>query len=188
MEMRTFTEKTVMHSYPGMVALVTVSHKGETNIMAAGWHSYISYAPPMYGVAIGRERHTYSLVKEAESFAINFLPFDKAEAIQQSGVSSGRDGNKLERTGLTYDLGRHVKAPILHDAYVAYECKTIDRQSYGDHDWFVAEMVGFYRDEELFLANGLPDPNKLHIPLYLGRSSYARFDDQTVQVQKGIEE
>ncbi len=35
------TNKTVMHSYPGMVALVTVAYKDEQNIMAAGWHSYI---------------------------------------------------------------------------------------------------------------------------------------------------
>ncbi len=170
--MRQPTDKTVMHSYPGMVALVTVSIDGEENIMAAGWHSYISYDPPIYGVAIGRERYTYELVKKAGAFAINFLPMEKAEFIQQSGVYSGAKTNKFEVGNMPYDHGVKTGAPILRDAYVAYECLTIDVNSYGDHDWFVGEIIQFYRDDKKFLENGLPNFNELSIPLYLGRSTY----------------
>lgn len=64
----------IMHCYPGMVAIVTVSHNGEDNVMAAGWHSYISFTPPIYGVAIGPERHTYQLVKMKEPLRLTFYP------------------------------------------------------------------------------------------------------------------
>lgn len=165
-----------MHSYPGMVALVTVSYKDKTNIMAAGWHSYISHNPPIYGVAIGRERYTYELVKNAGCFAINFLPYAKAAFIQETGVYSGDNLNKFVNGKMLYDQGITIDAPILRDAYVAYECKTIDINSYGDHDWFVGDITQCYRDEELFLETGLPDFNKLEIPLYLGRSAYAKLD------------
>ncbi|WP_257347561.1 flavin reductase family protein [Pseudalkalibacillus decolorationis] len=178
--MRIPTDRTVMHSYPGMVAIVTVSYKGEDNVMAAGWHSYISYKPAIYGVAIGRERHTHELVKKAGRFAINFLPFEKAEFIQQTGTYSGSDTNKLELGGVGFDRGIMVDAPILHDAYVAYECQTIDVNSYGDHDWFVADIMKFYRDDALFKEDGLPDFGKLEIPLYLGRSSYLKADMKSV--------
>ncbi|RIW32269.1 flavin reductase family protein [Bacillus salacetis] len=177
--MRTIQDKTVMHSYPGMVALVTVSHNGEDNIMAAGWHSYISYEPPIYGVAIGRERHTHHLVKQAGEFAINFLPAQYAGFIQESGVYSGLDINKLKHGGMGFERGRKTNAPILKDAYVAYECTTIDVNSYGDHDWFAAGITAFYRDDELFNEKGLPDFDKLSIPLYLGRSQYAIMDGST---------
>ncbi|TYS15039.1 flavin reductase family protein [Rossellomorea vietnamensis] len=177
--MRIIQEKTVMHSYPGMVALVTVSHQGEDNIMAAGWHSYISYEPPIYGVAIGRERHTYGLVKAAGEFAINFVPARFAEFIQQSGVYSGSEENKFEIGKMEFERGKTTNAPILKEAYVAYECKTIDVNSYGDHDWFAADITTFYKDEELFDENGLPDFGKLAIPLYLGRSLYAVMDENT---------
>ncbi|WP_421385393.1 flavin reductase family protein [Bacillus salacetis] len=175
--LRTIQEKTVMHSYPGMVALVTVSHEGEDNIMAAGWHSYISYEPPIYGVAIGRERHTYQLVKEAGEFAINFLPAQYAKFIQEAGVYSGRDLNKFDAGEMDFERGKSTNAPILKEAYVAYECKTIDVNSYGDHDWFAADITAFYRDDELFNEKGLPDFKKLSIPLYLGRSLYAVMDE-----------
>ncbi|MEC5425946.1 flavin reductase family protein [Virgibacillus sp. C22-A2] len=174
--MRKPTENTVMHSYPGMVALVTASYNGQNNIMAAGWHSYISFQPPIYGVAIGRQRYTYDLVKNAESFAINFLAHDQAAFIQQAGVYTGEDLNKFAQGGPAYDQGITISAPILRDAYVAYECKTIDINTYGDHDWVVGEITQCYRDEKMFLKNGLPDFEKLEIPLYLGRSKYAKLD------------
>jgi hypothetical protein len=40
----------------------------------------------------------------------------------------------------------------------------------------VGRITQFYRDEELFLENGLPDFGRLRIPLYLGRSEYAVLD------------
>lgn len=178
--------KTVMHSYPGMVALVTVSHNGEENIMAAGWHSYISYEPPIYGVAIGRERHTYQLMKDAGKFAINFLPFERADFIQQTGVFSGSNVNKFEKGKMGFDRGIASNAPILHDAYVAYECEVIDRNSYGDHDWFVGNIVQFYRDNEKFLENGLPNFEKLSIPLYLGRSMYTSVEKNSKFVTHSV--
>jgi flavin reductase (DIM6/NTAB) family NADH-FMN oxidoreductase RutF len=167
---------TVMHSYPGMVAIVTVSHNGEENVMAAGWHTYISYEPPIYGVAIGRERHTHQLLKDAGKFAINFLPFEKANFIQQAGMYSGSNTNKFEKGNMQFDNGVATQSPILKDAYVAYECEVIDCQSYGDHDWFVGNIVQFYRDNDKFLDNGLPDFDQLAIPLYIGRSTYASVD------------
>ncbi|QKS73163.1 flavin reductase [Paenalkalicoccus suaedae] len=170
-----------MHSYPGLVAIVTVAHKGETNIMAAGWHSYISYTPPIYGVAIAEERYTHHLVKQEGKFAINFLPAAHAEAIQQAGVWTGSDGAKLDRIGLAYNLGENG-APILTDAYVAYECSTIDVNRYGDHDWFVASMDAFYRNQELFTKDGLPDFTKVTLPLYLGRSKYLHADQTSTIV------
>jgi flavin reductase (DIM6/NTAB) family NADH-FMN oxidoreductase RutF len=48
----------------------------------------------------------------------------------------------------------------------------MDQRTYGDHDWFVGEMTGFYKDEELFQESGLPQWEKLSIPLYVGRSQY----------------
>ncbi|MBS8264142.1 flavin reductase [Mesobacillus boroniphilus] len=180
--------QTVMHSYPGMVALVTVTHKGENNIMAAGWHSYISYDPPIYGVAIGRERHTYTLVKSAGKFAINFVPSEYSNLIQQAGVYSGSKVNKFDLANISFDHGSATNSPILRDAYIAYECEVIDRNGYGDHDWFVANIVQFYRDQDKFLDNGLPDFEKLAIPLYIGRSTYTVVDNENQFVTHTVKE
>ena len=174
--MRQPTSKPIRHSYPGMVALVTARWRGEQNIMAAGWHSFISIDPPIYGVAVGLERFTYHLVKESRVFGVNFLAADRSEIIQAVGVTSGRDVDKFAAYGLAYTEGLTVDVPILSEAYVAYECSVIDARTYGDHDWFVATLNMSYRDNELFLDNGLPNLQKLEIPLYMGRSDYAILD------------
>jgi flavin reductase (DIM6/NTAB) family NADH-FMN oxidoreductase RutF len=181
--MREKTTKTVMHSYPGMVALVTAEWEGKKNIMAAGWHSYISYEPPIYGVAIAEERFTHHLVKQSGEFAINFVPGELAHFIQHAGITSGADIDKFAAFDIAFEEGETVKSPILKDAYVAYECKVVDNQRYGDHDWIVGQISMFYKDVERFKENGLPDWEKLHIPLYLGRSEYL-IADETCKIKK----
>lgn len=70
-----------------------------------------------------------------------------------------------------------MDVPVLLDAYLAYECKVVDIHTYGDHDWIVGEIQQTYRDDELFLDEGIPEFSKLHIPLYVGRSTYFVADD-----------
>lgn len=180
--MKEKTTKTVMHCYPGMVALVTAEWEGTRNIMSAGWHSYISIEPPMYGVAIGEQRFTHHLVKNSGAFAIHFVPAEYAEYIQQAGTLTGAEGDKFERLGIEFERGELISAPILKEAYVAYECKVVDIQRYGDHDWIVGTIEMFHKDAECFTDKGLPNWEKLNIPLYLGRSKYLVADGGTKSI------
>lgn len=165
-----------MHSYPGMVAIVTARWNGKQNVMAAGWHSFVSIHPPIYGVAIARERYTHHLVKGSGVFGVQFLPAQRTEWIQQAGVWSGEEMDKYAAINMTFDQALTIDVPLLTDAYIAYECRVLDVQTYGDHDWFVGAIVQGHRDDDLFLPNGLPDFERLQIPLYLGRSEYAVLD------------
>lgn len=174
--MRKPTKRLVMHSYPGMVAIVTARWNQKQNVMAAGWHSYISIDPPIYGVAVAKERFTHHLIQHSGSFGVHFFPAGKSEWIQKVGVLSGAAVDKFAQLGIEYEQGLTADLPILTDAYVAYECRVLDVQTYGDHDWFVGTITQFYRDDDLFLENNLPDFHQLQIPLYLGRSTYAVLD------------
>ncbi|PYZ95692.1 flavin oxidoreductase [Alteribacter lacisalsi] len=181
--MLTSTHQTVMHSYPGLVALVTAKSGDTQNIMAAGWHSYISFTPPIYGVAVAEERFTHHLIKASGSFAINFVPAEYARYIDGAGKETGADGDKFKRLGISWKKGETIDAPILTEAYVAYECKVMDINRYGDHDWIVGEMTRFHRDEDVFGPDRLPDFEKVNLPLYLGRSKYLVADRHTSVVE-----
>ncbi|MBX0358767.1 flavin reductase family protein [Halobacillus sp. Nhm2S1] len=171
-----------MHSYPGMVAVVGVFNEGKVNFMAAGWHAYLSMTPPMYGVAIGRERHTYKMVKQSKRFTINFLPFEEAGFIQYSGTVSGVDVDKDHTYNQSWTMEQEG-FPLIEDAYLAYECKVHQIVNTGDHDWVIGDIEGCHYKEENFLENGLPNFEKLNIPLYLGRSSYMRLNEE-VQISE----
>ncbi|MCD8509153.1 MAG: flavin reductase family protein [Bacillus sp. (in: Bacteria)] len=165
------TDQTVLHCYPGLIALVTAKNEETQNIMAAGWHSYISYDPAIYGVAVAKERFTHHLIEKSQSFAINFVPAEYAHYIEGAGKLTGRDGDKLEAMKVEWKTGETVPSPILEVAYVAYECQVMDIQTYGDHDWIVGKITKFHKDETKF-ENGLPKFENLQLPLYIGQSKY----------------
>jgi flavin reductase (DIM6/NTAB) family NADH-FMN oxidoreductase RutF len=78
-------------------------------------------------------------------------------------------------------------APVLHDAYAAYECKLLDSKPYGDHVWIVGEIVAVHFLEEAFTAAGVLHIDKTRPLLYIGSDTYASIDEDTVKlVKRGI--
>ncbi|MFF2907947.1 flavin reductase family protein [Paenibacillus sp. NPDC057934] len=170
-------EQLSMYSYPGIVASITSRHDGKQNLMAAGWHTLISYQPAIYGISIRKETYSYKLIVESGSFGINFLPSSRSNWIQAAGTFSGNQKNKFKEFDISYRDGNKLDIPILTDAYGAYECKILDIHSYGSHEFITGEIVQAHRDDSLFQEDGIPDFTKLQIPLYLGRSTYLTVDD-----------
>ncbi|MFK3939961.1 flavin reductase family protein [Alkalihalobacillus sp. NPDC078783] len=177
--MRKPTSSPGWHTYPSMVAMVTSTHKDQSNIMAAGWHTYIGQDPGFYGISLRKETHSFNLVKESGGFGVNFLPAKRSEWIQAAGTMSGTTMDKFKTLHIPYEPGEKVNVPILLDAYFAYECKVVDITTYGDHEWIVGEVLLTYKDDSLFLQNGLPDLTKLQLPTYMGRSEYRIISDTT---------
>ncbi|CAM4330535.1 flavin reductase family protein [Saccharibacillus endophyticus] len=176
--MKKAVEGELTYSYPGMVAVVTSRSGEERNVMASGWHSYIGSGPAFYGISLREAAHSYGLIRESGVFGVHFLPAACSEQIQGTGTLSGRDVDKLSALNLTFDDGEQTGVPILRDAYVAYECRVKDIHAYGDHYWIVGEIVQAYRDDAVFGENGLPDLNKLNLPLYMGRAVYRVLDER----------
>ena len=179
--MKQAVEGELTYAYPGMVAVVTSRSGEQRNVMASGWHSYIGSGPAFYGISLREATHSHGLIRESGVFGVHFLPAACSEQIQGAGTLSGRDVDKLSALNLKFDDGAVTGVPVLRDAYVAYECRVKDIHAYGDHDWIVGEIVQAYRDDDLFGENGLPDLNKLNIPLYMGRAAYRVVDERTPQ-------
>ena len=86
--------------YPGTVALVTAEHAGTRNVLSVGWHTALSAEPPLYGVAVGRERATHPLIVESGRFGVNFLPFAQARAAFRAAARSDNCmGSSVSRLG-----------------------------------------------------------------------------------------
>lgn len=164
--------KKFYHFYPTMVTLVTVHAKGKENAMPAAWNSALSFDPPLYGVAITPKRHTYQMILEAKEFALNFLPYEAAEVLAQTGGCSGREVDKFQRFQLAKESPKKIKSPILKDAYAAYECRLVDHHTYGDHEWFVGEVVAVHYLKEGFDEKGIINLDFLRPALYLGSDIY----------------
>ena len=173
--------------YPKVAVIVTASARGRDDAMTAAWHSSISFRPPIYGVAVTSKRFTYQLVRESREFGINFIPSDKASLAAAVGGTSGEQTDKFERFGIKKEKPLKIAAPILIDAYAAFECKLMDSKPYGDHIWMVGEIVAVHFLEEAFTPAEVLDPHKLKPLLYLGSDFYASIDEDSVRlIERGV--
>ena len=161
------------HHYPRLAVIVTCQARGKDNAMTVAWHSSVSQNPPLIGISISPKRFTYELILEAKEFAINFISLEKAELLAAVGGASGRAIDKFQKFNIAREQPIRTKAPILADAYAAYECKLVGHNTYGDHEWLVGEVVATHYGEEAFTPAGIIDLAGVNPALFIGSEFYA---------------
>lgn len=166
--------------YPKLATVVTVAAKEKENAMAVAWHCSLSFEPPLYGVAISSKRFSYGLILEAKEFAVNFLPIESRFTIAAVGRTSGREFNKFKKFQIAQEEPLKISAPILKEAYVAYECKLVKHHTYGDHEWFVGEVVAVHYLKEALDERGVLNLDKIKPAFYLGEDLYAEMEKVAV--------
>ncbi len=160
------------HHYPQLAAIITVRSGGKDNAMAAAWHTPLSFNPPLYGVAVAAKRFTYQLIVRSREFAINFVPASRVELVAAVGGSKGAQVDKFAAFNITKDKSVKTGAPVLTDAYAAYECKLVDDRPYGDHQLLVGEIVAVHYRSEAFTEDEILNLDVVTPVLYLGRDRY----------------
>ena len=158
--------------YPRVVAVVTARAGGKDNAMAAAWHTPLSAKPPLYAVSIAAKRFTYRLIVESKEFGVNFLPFNKVELVTAVGGSTGQEIDKFQSFNIDREKSIKIAAPVLKDAYAAYECKLVDDREYGDHHLLVGEIVAVHWSKEISTQEEILDLDKVSPALYLGHDFY----------------
>lgn len=106
--------------------LVTAGADGNANVMTIGWGTVgILWKKPVFVVLVRPSRHTYKLLEEVNEFTVNVPPKELSKAALYCGTVSGRDKNKFKDMGLTTVDGRTVKAPIIKECVMHYECRVV---------------------------------------------------------------
>ncbi len=108
--------------------LVTADREGRPNVMTIGWGTIGSiWGRPVFIVLVRPSRFSYSRLEENPDFTVNVPPFELAAAAAHCGKVSGRDHDKFREMGLTPVPARQVRAPIIQECLVHYECRTVHR-------------------------------------------------------------
>ena len=146
------------HPQPRLVAMLSV----EDNLMPLSWHMPLSKEPFIYAVSMRSSNFSHELMMKNREFALNFLDFKYAEKHRKMGDVHGFECNKFVESGLTQKDAKIIKATLIEESYMIYECQIIDVLNYGDHDMFVARVVLIHNRE-----NGTFEPT-----LFLGKGRY----------------
>lgn len=160
---------------PGAVALVTTRYLDKRNVMPASWIAPVSYDPPRVGVAISPRHETHDLLRRGEVFALNFPGRPLAEQVDRAGTVSGRDvDDKLAEIGFTEAEADQIDVPLIEDCLGHVECGLVEVVEFGDHVWFVGQVLAAKVDEDAFDETWLLGEDGEKKPLlHLGGPKYA---------------
>jgi len=111
------------------------------DIMAACWHSPLSFEPMMYGVSIEKTRYTLQLIRKSGIFIVNFMPSSQKDNILFCGTTVGEHIDKFEETGLTAVECEKVHGIRIDEALGWLECEVVDEIDAGDHIFLIGKVM-----------------------------------------------
>ncbi|MCR4859085.1 MAG: flavin reductase family protein [Bacteroidales bacterium] len=129
-------------------ALVTVGVPGDLNTMTISWGSIGElWNRPVVTVYVSSSRYTHAFMEKNDHFTVSFFPPEKREALQYLGTHSGRDGDKIEASGLTLEF-LESGLPSFKEADMVIEA----RKLYGapfDESALAEEAAAFYGPDKM---------------------------------------
>ena len=109
--------------------LLTAGTREDFNMMTVAWGSIgCMWSKPFAQIVVRPQRHTRGYMDKSDSFTLCAFPEGRRKDLQTLGTLSGKDGDKLSKTGLTAMDSRSVSAPSYNEATLILECRTMYRQ------------------------------------------------------------
>lgn len=165
----------------GPVVLVTAAYRDRANVTATPWHTPLSAAPPLVGVALSPARLTYDLIRRSQEFVLNVPSVERAATVQQCLRVSGHDvDDKLKLLGLTAESAQAVGAPLIEGCLGWIECGLVDVHEIGDHHLLVGQVLVAWADDEAFEETWKLDPPEARPLHLLGAGHYAALEKRIV--------
>jgi flavin reductase (DIM6/NTAB) family NADH-FMN oxidoreductase RutF len=96
------------------------------NSMTVSWGGlgYI-WNRAIVSVVVRPTRYTYQFMEEHDTFTLCAFPKEQRPALSLLGSKSGRDGNKIQESGLTPSASQKVATPGYVEAELIFECHKI---------------------------------------------------------------
>lgn len=149
-----------MNFLPLPVLMVgTYDEEGKANVMNAAWGGIYDHGK-IY-ISLSNHKTTDNL-KIKNAFTVGFATKDTEVISDYFGVVSGRDQDKIEKSGVHVIKSNFVDAPIIEEYPLTLECTV---ESFEDGD-LIGKIVNCSVDEKYIDENGKIDVDKMEIITY----------------------
>ena len=112
----------------GGLLLASTDVQGNPNAMTIGWGTVcIIWRMPIFIVLVRPSRYTFSLIEKTGDFTVNVPTPELKNEVLNFGTVSGRDQDKFKMKALTATPGKKVKAPIVEECAIHYECRVVHK-------------------------------------------------------------
>ncbi|MFO7890228.1 MAG: flavin reductase [bacterium] len=99
---------------------------GEYNSMTVSWGSLgCMWNRPFAQVVVRPSRYTHGFITKYEHFTLCSFSEEQKQTLEYLGSVSGRDEDKISRSGLTPVSAYKVEAPVFNEAELIIECRKI---------------------------------------------------------------
>ncbi len=136
----------------GPTVLVSASHGGVDNVMAAAWVCGLDFAPPKVTLVLGRTSKTRELAEKSGHLVVQVPTVRQTQLVHAVGNSSGRDdAEKLKRCGAELFRVDGTPAPLVAGCSAWLACRLIPDAHLRDrYDLFAAEVTAAWADDRIF--------------------------------------
>jgi flavin reductase (DIM6/NTAB) family NADH-FMN oxidoreductase RutF len=121
-------KKNPFHAIGKEWMLVTAGNKDKINTMTASWGGLgVMYGKNVAFVVIRPQRYTKEFIDREESFSLSFLDKNYRSVMNYLGTVSGRNEDKVAKSGLTVEW--HEGVPYFSEANLILICKKLFNQT-----------------------------------------------------------
>lgn len=136
----------------GPTVLVSSSHDGVDNVMAAAWACALDFAPPRLTVVLDKSTRTRALVEGSGGFVIQLPTVAQLRLTHAVGNRSlDAEPDKLAQAGVQLMRMQGVAAPLVQGCSACLACRLLpephNQQAY---DLFIGEVTAAWADARVF--------------------------------------
>jgi len=162
---------------PAPTALIVTGNMDKANIVTIAWVSLLTSAPPTLGISVGQKGFSGNAIKENKNFTVNIASADIMVEADYCGITSGKDIDKFEQTGLTKMPSKIIESPIIKECPINIECKLIDQRIIGTTNHLIGEIMQTHIDTDKLkdpTHAGSFDLEQINPLIYMGGSKEYR--------------
>lgn len=151
----------------------TVSTDGVNNLAPYALSSVVCTDPVIFQFSARHETDSWRNAQEQGSFVVNMTRVDMKPLVAQSSEKFPPDVDEFVECGLTALPSTVVDAPRLKEAFISFECKTIDNIIVGTSRMTLGELQYIHINDDVIADDGLIDAAKLDPLAKLGRREWS---------------
>lgn len=134
--------------FPLPTVLVVSGTIENANIATIAWISLLTSKPPTLGISVGTKGFTSEQIIKNKDFSVNIATAEIMKETDFCGITSGREIDKFEKTGLVKIPSSIIKAPIIEQCPLNLECKLTEAKIIGTTNHFIGEIVETHIDTD----------------------------------------
>ena len=119
---------------------------GKFNMMTIAWGSFgCMWNKPLAMVVVRPARHTFGFMEDFDSFTVCAFPPALQSALSFCGANSGRDVDKIAKSGLSPIASQEVASPSFAEAELVLECRKMYFNDFVPDNFLLPEIADNYK-------------------------------------------